>query len=302
MMYELRIETATEATEAVSEALWAHGCQGTAIVTAGNTATVTGYVYGEEAVAKAEAALREFLGQLPTWGLSSGPGRITVRPVPEETWEEAWKTGFHPRRVGRRIWFRPSWATVEAKPGEVVIVIDPGLAFGTGEHETTQLCAEMLEEVIEGGEHVVDVGTGSGILAILAARLGAGRVEAIDNDPQAVEAAWDNVNRNGVADVVQVREGYFLAGAEGIDVLVANLNTALLEQLLPDVPAALAPGAQVIVSGVALANRLRVRNVLRKVGLALAEARIRGDWCAFRAVASARVQEGKAHGLPGHTI
>jgi len=290
-MYELQIETATEATEAVSEALRAHGCQGTAIVTEGDTATVTGYVNGEEEAGKMETALCEFLGQLPAWGLSPGPGRITVRSVPEEIWEEAWKTGFHPLRVGRRLWVRPSWEPVEAQPGEIVIVIDPGLAFGTGEHETTQLCAEMLEEVIEGGEHVVDVGTGSGILAILAARLGAGRVEAIDCDPQAVEVAWENVNRNGVAEVVQVREGHFLDGAAGIDVLVANLNTALLEQLLPDVPAALAPGAQVIVSGVAQANRPIVRTVLERGGLDVVEDRARGDWCAFRAVASERSGE-----------
>lgn len=174
----------------------------------------------------------------------------------DEDWSETWKRGLRPRRVGKSFIVTPSWATPEARDGDRIIVIDPEMAFGTGEHGTTRGALRFLEQVVQRGDRVIDVGTGSAILAIGAAMLGATHVVGVDNDPDAILNARDNVTRNGVANAVELSEGFvdepYLAryGAGSFDVVVANVLSSVLKPLLGSFFAATRPGGHVILGGI----------------------------------------------------
>jgi ribosomal protein L11 methyltransferase len=154
------------------------------------------------------------------------------------------------QRIGRALVVRPSWVDYRLRGGETVIQIDPGLAFGTGQHPTTAMCLRLLEELALPRVSVLDLGSGSGILGIAAAKLGAARVLALDTDPQAVKATGDNVAINGVAAVVEPREGTLeSAGGETFDVIVANISGLTLERLADGLAASLKAGGALIASG-----------------------------------------------------
>lgn len=164
-----------------------------------------------------------------------------------EDWAEGWRRGLRPRRVGERLIVAPSWTEPEVRPGDVVIVIDPEMAFGTGEHATTRGALRELEVAVHPGDRVLDVGTGSGILAIAAAKLGAAEVLAVESDADALENAHDNLRRNGVADRVELLHGLVDAsflevlGPARFDVILANVLSGVLVPLLPSFHRALAP-------------------------------------------------------------
>jgi ribosomal protein L11 methyltransferase len=153
------------------------------------------------------------------------------------------------QRIGRSLIVRPSWVRYTMKRGDVVIDIDPGMAFGTGQHPTTAMCLRALEELVGPGSSVLDLGCGSGILAIAAARLGASRVLAIDNDPQAVAASLANVAVNNVSASVEVREGTLDAASDRFDIVVANISGLTLERIAPAIGASLNEGGRLIASG-----------------------------------------------------
>jgi ribosomal protein L11 methyltransferase len=169
----------------------------------------------------------------------------------EREWRDSWKKYFGIQRFGERTVIVPSWIEYTAKSGEVVIRIDPGMAFGTGQHPTTAMCLEALEELASGETSVLDLGCGSGILAIAAAKFGAPQVLALDNDPQAVKASHENVRVNGVGGVIEVHEGSLTEGeaAEPFDILVANISGLTLQRLAPPIAAVLTPGGRLIASG-----------------------------------------------------
>lgn len=171
-----------------------------------------------------------------------------------EDWSETWKRGLAPRRLTPRLWVTPSWCRPDAGPGEIVLVLDPGMAFGTAEHGTTRGCLRLLDGAVRPGQSVLDLGTGSGILAIAAARLGAGDVLALEGDAWALEPARENVEANGVADRVEIRAGWVgpeeLAALRPRDGVVANLHPAVLERLLPGFRSAVRSGGWLIVSGI----------------------------------------------------
>lgn len=157
----------------------------------------------------------------------------TFRKLEDQDWANAWKVHYHPFRIGQKIWIQPSWLELEAasdkdadgvQPDDVVLILDPGMAFGTGLHPTTQMCLRALEESVRPGQTVLDVGAGSGILAIAAAKLGAARLLAFDTDELAVSATVDNAAKNGVAGQISVFEGTLAQVAEkGWDVVVVNI-------------------------------------------------------------------------------
>ncbi len=217
---------------------------------------------------------------------------VSVRDVAEEDWAEAWKEHFHIERFGERIVIVPSWRAYEPAPGDVVVGLDPGMAFGTGQHETTRMCIEALERAVQPGMRVLDVGSGSGILSLVAAKLGA-RVTALDTDPDCVRITTDNARRNGVGRAVDAREGS--AGAAWpfgepplgtFDVIVANIVARVIAGLAPSLVEALAPGGRLIVSGVIGEREREVRDALTGADARIDAVRRMGEWRCIEAVRS----------------
>jgi len=209
---------------------------------------------------------------------------LRVRTVRDGSWAEAWKRHFPVLRVGLIV-VRPSWLAYRPRIGDVVIELDPGMAFGTGQHETTRMCLETLEERIMHGMNVLDVGCGSGILGIAAARLGAERVDAVDIDPIAVRATKENAARNGVEAVVQAAEGSlgeawpFAAPAAGrYDLVLANLSSRLVQELAALLGEALRPGGAALVSGLIAEQEAACRSALEGSGGRVVESRSDGEW------------------------
>jgi ribosomal protein L11 methyltransferase len=201
-----------------------------------------------------------------------------VRELREEEWAEAWKAHYEPQHIGRRLVVCPSWQTY-ASDGEVVITLDPGMAFGTGLHPTTRMCLEALEEHLSRGAEVLDLGTGSGILAIAAAKLGASAVLALDTDPLAVRIAKENVLANGVREMVKVKEGSLEMAKGSFDLIVVNILartiTDLIEKGLLDL---LKPGGLLIAAGIMDSEEEEARKAIREWGLKELSRLQKGDW------------------------
>lgn len=237
------------------------------------TVTVKGYLPDEDASRpKFEALRRAITGLL-------GPGCLEVNTLADEDWATAWRAGYHTFRVGKRLVIKPSWEDYSPRPGDLVIEMDPGLAFGCGTHPTTATCLEMLERYVIPGAVVYDVGTGSGILAIAAAKLGAGEVRAVDEDPIAVRVARENVIRNRVAGAVHVIQGDLLDGLAGpADLIVANIVAEVVAPLAPQAAERLAPGGRFIAGGITTAKADGVVAAFGRAGLAVGERRCAGEW------------------------
>jgi len=218
--------------------------------------------------------------------LGAGIARpLRARTVSDASWADAWKRHFRTLRVGRAIVIRPSWRRYRKRRGDVVIELDPGMAFGTGQHATTQLCLEALEERLAPDALVLDVGNGSGILGIAAALLGAKRVDAVDIDPAAMRATKENAARNGVASIVRARRGslgeawpFGHAQTGRYDLVLANLSSRLVQELAEPLVAALRPGGVALVSGLVKAQEAACRRALRLAGGRVLESRGEGDW------------------------
>lgn len=223
-------------------------------------------------------------------GLSGGLGELSVSPVPAQDWMQKWKEGFDAVEIGERLIVAPSWKLPNDSAGRAVIQIDPGMAFGTGTHETTRLCLEAIERHWRGGS-LLDVGTGTGILAIAAALLPPEappgtrpgfRLVAIDVDPQAVEVARENTAINNVSDRIELHEGQprQFTGRE-FDVVVANLTAEVIVDLMNDLAACLAPRGLMILSGILNELAGDVESALIAFGLAVIERREAGEWSAL---------------------
>ena len=198
--------------------------------------------------------------------------------VEQEDWQNAWKRYYHTVEIGQRLAVVPGWESY-AGSGRTVITMDPGMAFGTGTHETTSLCLEVLDRLVRGGERVLDIGTGSGILAIAALKLGAAAADGIDIDPMCVRTAGENAARNGVTDRFAVRVGDLSAGAGGVyDIITANIVAAAILDLAPAVPALLADGGRFIASGIIDERRQEVLDGLSAAGLRAVEVLEKRGW------------------------
>ncbi|MCS7299944.1 MAG: 50S ribosomal protein L11 methyltransferase [Fimbriimonadales bacterium] len=226
-------------------------------------------------------AIQARLQRLPEYELPPIQ-KFEVQTVSEQNWHTAWRRYFRSRRFGRRLRVQPSWSRHQPALNEVLIQLDPGLAFGTGGHATTALCLELLERYVATGMRVADVGTGTGILAIAAAKLGAREVIAVDDDALAVKIAQGNIERNGVADRVQAQAGDGFHALQGeFDLIVCNIISGFLIQSAPLVPPLLRTGGVYIVSGTSGRNwRGGVRRAIESAGLQLEEVRKRRTWVA----------------------
>lgn len=192
----------------------------------------------------------------------------------DQDWAETWKRGLGPRRISDRLVVKPSWTEWDAKPGEIVLDIDPEMAFGTGEHATTRGCLRLLDAAIRPGDRVLDVGSGSAVLAIAAARLGAREVVAVEFDPDANLNARDNLQRNGVVDRVRIvqalADAELLATFGSFDLVLANILSGVIRPLLPAFRKALAPGGRLIVSGILRGEHGDVKRDAESAGLRVA--------------------------------
>jgi ribosomal protein L11 methyltransferase len=212
------------------------------------------------------------------------------RPVHEADWAEAWKANFQPIRIGRRLLIVPAWLSPPLAEGDVVVRLDPGMAFGTGTHPTTQLCLRAIERHLKPGEAMLDLGTGSGILAIAAAKLGAGAVLAVDIDSEAVRVARENAAANDVAERLTIEHGSLaevLAGRYGpqwvgVPLVVANILARVIVTLLgAGLAQTVAPGGLLVVSGILDSQAFEVNAALKAAGLEIAAQEHEGEWVAL---------------------
>jgi ribosomal protein L11 methyltransferase len=225
--------------------------------------------------------LDEILQEICTMNID----RVEVAGVSDDDWKHKWKEYFKPTRITDRIVVKPSWEAYEKEQDELVIEIDPGMAFGTGTHPTTTLCIRLLEKYIDGERStVLDIGCGSGILTIASSLLGAKQVLGVDVDPLAVDIAKENIERNRLKGDIRVIEGDLTKGIEiRADIVVANLMADLVITLSKNVPKHLKENGVFISSGIIIEKRDEVAKALRQSGFRILEILEEGEWCAMAA-------------------
>jgi ribosomal protein L11 methyltransferase len=320
--HEVTIRTTEQAAEIVSHYLLELGAGGVAIEESGTLskqrdtslgqwyelplndipeghAVVQAYFPEEENAEEIVKRLGESIAESGDYGIEFGDWTIEAKRVDDEDWADAWKKYFKPLRISDRLTVKPTWEDYTAGPGEIVVELDPGMAFGTGTHATTMLCMRALEQAVQEGDDVIDVGTGSGILAITAIRLGARHVLALDLDPVAVSSARENASLNGLSeritirqsDLLQVLDPVAMNGDFGsltglgarfpVRVVVANILSEIIVMFIDDVYRALAIGGKYVVSGVIAEKREMVEQALVASGFAIEE--VYGDqgWVAI---------------------
>lgn len=241
---------------------------------------VAGYLPVDHRLEAARGRLEAELGRLADRiGLLY---RLGARRVAEEQWAESWKAFFRPLKIGRRLVVKPSWSEYAAAAGEVVIEIDPGMAFGTGTHPTTALSAELIERFLAPGEAFLDVGTGSGILMAVAGKLGAGLLAGGDRDPAAVAIAAENLRRNAIpAERVRLACGHLAAPFRGrFDLVAANILSEVVLELLEDLPRVLRAGGLFVASGILAEGAGRVVERMRGLDFEILAVPLREGWAA----------------------
>jgi ribosomal protein L11 methyltransferase len=270
---EVKIETGPGAADAVGNVLRQAGCAGLLICESPDG--VVGYLPTDDRLEGRLEYLKDALVSLPDYGLCDADTEITLRYVEEEDWENGWKAFYKPMRVGRRLVVTPPWESPDLAPDDVPLVIDPGMAFGTGSHPTTQLCLCALEDHVHARARVGDIGTGSGILAIAAYKLGAASVNACDIDPLAMRIAADNARANGVAVDVQeeMPEGPF-------DLIVCNILADTIMGLADSLRERLVSDGILIASGIIEGREADVALALGNSGFTALQTRRSGEWVA----------------------
>ncbi|MET3208915.1 UNVERIFIED_CONTAM: ribosomal protein L11 methyltransferase [Paenibacillus sp. PvR008] len=315
LWHEITIHTTEEAVEMISNFLHEAGAGGVSIEESGSLnkprdtsygqwydrplndipegqATIKGYFAEEVEMDEIRAQIEPRVEELRTFDIDPGEVRYELKTVNEDDWANAWKQYFKPLRVSDRLTIKPTWEAYEpASEDEKIIELDPGMAFGTGTHPTTSLCLRALESVIKGGEEVIDVGTGSGILAIGAVQLGAKHVLALDLDPVAVSSARENTHLNGLEDRITIKESDLLSVLNASDptlgiqlpvkLVVANILAEIILLFIDDVYKALEPGGIYIASGIWKNKEEVVENALKAAGFDIAETCRDEDWLAF---------------------
>ncbi len=282
---EITIDITPETEEAITNAFWELGSSGV-VQSPGRPESgsecLTGFWPDRPGVNEKVERISRLWESLRDLGLAEGECRIVARRVSEDDWAGNWKTKVGPVRVSDRLLVAPPWSDVSRDDDLVVVRINPGAGFGTGGHESTQLCLRHLEKRIRPGDRVLDVGSGSGVLSIAAALLGASRATGVDIDPETIGNALENAGLNGVADRVDVHAGRLdhpsVAGRYRI--IVSNIGAASLTAMLPGFSARLRPDGELILAGLLIEEAPAFETALEGHGLALLERETRGDWWA----------------------
>ncbi|MFS8540542.1 MAG: 50S ribosomal protein L11 methyltransferase [Tissierellales bacterium] len=223
--------------------------------------------------------VRENIERNPLIETGKSLGQVTVSEINDMDWAENWKKYYKPVRIGDKIVIKPSWEDYEQKDGDIVIELDPGMAFGTGTHETTILCVEALEKYVKKDAIVYDVGCGSGILSIVAAKLGAKKVIGIDIDDLSVKTSKENVKINGVEEIVEIVKGNLLDNVSGkADIIVSNIIAEIIINMIPNLKDYLIHNGIFIASGIITEKLEKVKEALVNNGFSIVEEKTMNDW------------------------
>ncbi|MCG8604522.1 50S ribosomal protein L11 methyltransferase [bacterium] len=277
---EIRFSAESQVLDAVANLffeLGSSGCEQT-------EDTIVAYFSNPREEERVRRALRKYLNELMSLGFDASDFRMESRIIPQQDWNTEWKKRFKPINVSKSLVVKPTWKHLKASRGQVVIEIDPKQAFGTGSHATTQMALRLLESHLSTGDRVLDVGTGTGILAIAAVKLGATNVVALDIDPVAIAAAKENLSRNRtlvktsllVTDLVDMK-----AQLSRFDLILANINRREIVRLLPHFQCRLADRGRVIITGILQDERVAVTERLQDVGLMIVERIVDEEWLAM---------------------
>ncbi|QTU82864.1 50S ribosomal protein L11 methyltransferase [Carnobacteriaceae bacterium zg-C25] len=299
--FEMKVSTTTQAVEMVSSILIEAGSSGVAIVDPSDYDTlndgfgqlkpekselyesdevfVSGYFPDTKNMVEIKLYIEQKLEMAKQFDLDLGRNELMLDQVREEDWANAWKTYYKPVRISRFLTIKPSWEDYTPQNSEWIIELDPGMAFGTGTHPTTRLSLEALEQTLRGGEFVIDVGTGSGVLSIAAKALGAGVVHAYDLDEKATSIARENIALNDYAKDVVVGENDLLKGIDTqADVIVANILAEILMHLVEDAWRNLKEGGTLILAGIIQSKRDELVDALVAQGFDIAQENRMKDW------------------------
>jgi len=283
-LWKVSVKTSREAEDAVTDLLQNFFLEPASSYTDVETGNVLISVYLPEQPAPHQAKLREGLARIRRCGLNVGAGTVSLNRIRRQNWAESWKRHFKPIRIGPTLLIKPSWSKRRARKGQAVIVLDPGLSFGTGQHPTTAFCLQQLALRHDPGKRqsFLDMGTGSGILAIAAAKLGCARVEAFDFDPEAVRIARSNARRNRVLDKMRIRKADLTKlperGARQYDLVCANLISDLLISHRRRVLSRLKPGGILVLAGILEAEFARVAAAYENAGTRLVASQTGKGW------------------------
>lgn len=279
--WELTVAAPDEVAEALTNFLWELGALGVVEEqVAGGAPTLRAFFPAQSEVATLNARVRAYAHGLRALGFAA-PDAPTITPLADANWAEAWRTHFRPLPIGTRFLVVPPWEASAREPGRLTLVIEPARAFGTGHHGTTAGCLAQLERIVERDAPVtaVDLGTGSGILAIAAARLGVSRVLAVDEDPDAVGAACANAALNGVAERITCRVAdAAAAGSDPSPLVLANLLSAAHLRLAPCYARDVAPNGHLVAGGLLDAEAASVESALTRHGFVGADATSIDGW------------------------
>lgn len=303
---EISIQTTQEAVEPISNILHEAGASGVVIEDPYDLIKERDKIYGEiyelnpndypkeGVIIKAYLPINSFLGEtvegikeainnLLIYDIDLGRNEITISEVNEEEWATAWKKYYHPVKISEKFTIVPTWENYEpVHTDELIIELDPGMAFGTGTHPTTVLCIQALERTVQNGHKVIDVGTGSGVLSIASAMLGASNVMALDLDPVAVESARLNVKLNKVQNIVEVKQNNLLDDiTKPVDVIVANILAEVIIRFHHEAANLIKPGGYFITSGIIQNKKSEVKEALIEAGFTIEETMVMEDWVAF---------------------
>ncbi|WP_373898902.1 50S ribosomal protein L11 methyltransferase [Haloimpatiens sp. FM7315] len=299
---EVTIITSSEAVEAVTGILYNTGVEGIAIEDSKDVefkkkhpgdwdyfdeklldikdgAVIKGYFKEDKDFNEHFKYIKSSVENLEKFDIDKGEAIVVSNKVNEEDWENNWKKYYKPTQIGDRIVVKPIWETYNEKQGQLVVELDPGMAFGTGTHETTRMCIKALEKYVKKESVVFDIGTGSGILSIAAAKLEAKKVIGVDLDPIAVDSAKHNVEFNNLNNI-EIIHGNLMEVVEGkADIVVANIIADVIMFLTKDVRSFIKENGYFISSGILVERKEEVIKVLKENNFEIVESNVDGEWC-----------------------
>jgi ribosomal protein L11 methyltransferase len=304
---EITIKTTTEAVEAVTSILYEQGVGGVAIEDPNDFlfekqdalawdyidedlykksgyegVIIKAYLSEEKNVIASIEEITQKMGMLKEYGINIGEGSVSLIEVDENDWAHSWKAYYKPAKIGEKIVVKPTWEEYEKSDTDIVIELDPGMAFGTGTHETTSMCIVELENYVKPDSVVFDIGCGSGILSIAAAKLGAKQVIGVDLDEVAVKVSEENVEENNVSDIVEVKYGNLMdVVSDKADIVVANIMADIIKILAKDVKNFLKEDGVFISSGIILDKIEEVKSALVENKFEVIDVKTQGEWSAI---------------------